>query len=418
MHCIGLAAAALTRRLPFLAAWIVVLVASLVAVPALADPGTEAAAKALQKKAIEEDFLNLDYPAAIKKLQGAAAKCGADKCSPPVKGAILRDLGAMQVLAGNEGDGRTAMGQALALDSTLDLDPSYKNPQLEAVWNDVKKKAPAAGGGGGATTAPLPGPPPAGDFAAHRSAPRSSSAPRSPSTPSTRAARPWRASSSSTRAPGMGDWKPLELKKTGDAGWGGLVPCKDVTQGTMSYYIQGFNAANDPGRHLGQPQQALLGPREGLDRGRPPGAAGTGPAQAVRRARGRRVPAGLPRLQLEEGLGRGLREERPVHQRRLRRRQVRRQEVGRRRLLDRRRVRQRQLRRRQVHRGQEGRGRRLRERRRVRQRLVQGGQVRERRREEPEVLRRPRRGARLLLPAGRAERLRAQWLRPRHAATG
>ena len=136
MYCIGLAALA-RRLLP----WIVVIVASLVAVPAWADPATEAAAKALQKKAIEEDFLNLDYPSAIKKLQGAAAKCDGDKCSPPVKGAVLRDLGAMQVLAGNEGDGRTSFGQAIALDSTLELDPSYKNPQLDAVWNDVKKKA-------------------------------------------------------------------------------------------------------------------------------------------------------------------------------------------------------------------------------------------------------------------------------------
>src|SRR6202042_1301540 len=44
---------------------------------------------------------------------------------------------------------------------------------------------------------------------------------------------------------GMGDWKPVELAKM-DSGFGGMIPCKDVTQGTMSYYIQGFNAGNDP----------------------------------------------------------------------------------------------------------------------------------------------------------------------------
>jgi hypothetical protein len=43
----------------------------------------------------------------------------------------------------------------------------------------------------------------------------------------------------------MGDWKALDLPKL-DAGYGGLIPCKDVTQGVMAYYIQGFNAANDP----------------------------------------------------------------------------------------------------------------------------------------------------------------------------
>jgi hypothetical protein len=29
-------------------------------------------------------------------------------------------------------------------------------------------------------------------------------------------------------------------------GWGGLIPCLDVTQGTMQYYVQGFDASNDP----------------------------------------------------------------------------------------------------------------------------------------------------------------------------
>jgi hypothetical protein len=43
----------------------------------------------------------------------------------------------------------------------------------------------------------------------------------------------------------MTDWKPIELPKMG-TGFGGLIPCKDVGQGTMSYYVQGFNAGNDP----------------------------------------------------------------------------------------------------------------------------------------------------------------------------
>jgi hypothetical protein len=47
------------------------------------------------------------------------------------------------------------------------------------------------------------------------------------------------------RGPGMGEWKSLELPKTG-GGWGALVPCGDVERGTFQYYIQGFNAANDP----------------------------------------------------------------------------------------------------------------------------------------------------------------------------
>ncbi len=293
----GRLAAVARRLLP----WIVVVVASLVAVPAWADPATEGAAKALQKKAIEEDFLNLDYPSAIKKLQGAAAKCGGDKCSPPVKGAVLRDLGAMQVLAGNEGEGRTSFGQALALDSTLELDPSYKNPQLEAVWTDVKKKAPAGGGGGGGT-APPAGPPPAGDFA-HTSPPeelvRTPLAIYAEYTGGETLARVI----VKYKGAGMGDWKPVELKKSGDTGWAGLVPCKDVTQGTMTYYIQGFNAANDPVATSGSRNKPFSVPVKNQIAGDPPALPGQDPPKQCGDLAGAECPPDFPGCNSKKGSG-------------------------------------------------------------------------------------------------------------------
>jgi hypothetical protein len=291
--------AALARRL---LPWIVVIVASLVAVPAWADPATEAAAKALQKKAIEEDFLNLDYPSAIKKLQGAAAKCDGDKCSPPVKGAVLRDLGAMQVLAGNEGDGRTSFGQAIALDSTLELDPSYKNPQLDAVWNDVKKKAPAAGAGGGGAATPPAGPPPAGDFA-HTAPPeelvRTPLAIYAEYTGGETLARVI----VKYKGAGMGDWKPVELKKSGESGWAGLVPCKDVTQGTMTYYIQGFNAANDPVATSGSRNKPFSVPVKNQIAGDPPALPGQDPPKQCGELAGAECPPDFPGCNTKKGSG-------------------------------------------------------------------------------------------------------------------
>jgi len=44
---------------------------------------------------------------------------------------------------------------------------------------------------------------------------------------------------------GQPDWKTLELKKT-DSGFGAMIPCKDVTQGLMKYYVQGFSDQHDP----------------------------------------------------------------------------------------------------------------------------------------------------------------------------
>jgi hypothetical protein len=224
---------------------VVAVVALLVGAPRAfaGDAAVEKEAQGLEKKAIEEDFLNVDYPAAIKKLQSAIAKCGDARCDAKIKGALLRDLGAMQILAGNEGEGRASFARALGADGALELDPAYKNPQLEGVWSDVKKKAGAGGGGGGAEPA-AGGPQPTGDFA-HTPAPEAP----------VRTPLPIYAEYSGSetlarvivkyKGQGMADWKPLELTKMG-TGFGGQVPCKDVPQGTMSYYIQGFNAANDP----------------------------------------------------------------------------------------------------------------------------------------------------------------------------
>jgi hypothetical protein len=267
-------AAASRRLLP----WLVVLVGSLVAAPAFADPKTEREAQALQKKAIEEDNLNVNYPAAIKKLQTAIGKCGADKCSPPIRASLLRDLGAMQVLNNNADEARASFAQALALDASLELDPAYKNPQIEQVWNDAKKKGGGAGGGGAPPPEPAGGggaPPasqPSGDFA-HTPPPEEL----------VRTPLPIYAEYSGSetlarvivkyKGPGMGDWKPLELPKVG-SGWGALIPCKDVGVGTIQYYIQGFNAANDPVATSGSRNKPFTVPVKPSIAGAPPGLPG------------------------------------------------------------------------------------------------------------------------------------------------
>jgi hypothetical protein len=226
-------------------ACVIVLAGTFAALPAQAvDRKAEQEAQALEKKAIEEDSLNMNYAGAVKKLQAAIGKCDGDKCGAPIRAALLRDLGAMQILNSDADGGKASFAQALAIDASLDLDPAYKTPQVEQAWNEVKagkKKGP-----------PPPkeepsGPPasqPAGDFA-HTPAPEAL----------VRTPLPIYAEYSGSetlarvivkyKAPGMGDWKPLELPKL-SGGWGAIIPCKDVAQGTIQYYIQGFNAANDP----------------------------------------------------------------------------------------------------------------------------------------------------------------------------
>jgi hypothetical protein len=232
-----------------LVSWLVVFVAVVAAVPAAADPRTERDARALQKKAIEEDNLNVNYAAAVKKLQTAVNRCGNDRCNPQLKASLYRDLGAMQLLSGNVDAGKASFAQAIRLDPTLDLDPSYKNPMLDGVWTDVKSHAggappaaaagggaaPAAGGGGGAAPA-------GGDFS---HTPPSEALVRTPLAIYVEYNGGDQLARVIAKYKVGNTWKTLELKKFGD-GFGANIPCKDVTQGTVQYYIQGFDAQNQP----------------------------------------------------------------------------------------------------------------------------------------------------------------------------
>ncbi len=240
-------AAVVRRVLPCLA----VALTTLAATPAFGDANTERQAQALQKKAVEEDSLNVNYPEAVKKLAAAIGKCDGDKCNVTLKGTLYRDLGAMLVLNGSVDDGRAAFVKALGLDPSLDLDPAYKNPMLENLWADAKRKsgggggAPAGGndtgGGGEAPSAPAPA---TGDFA---HVPAGSQLVHTPlpvyaeyvgSEKLLRVVVKY-------RGPGMTDWRPLELRRM-DTGYGGLIPCKDIAEGTVQYYIQGYGTSDDP----------------------------------------------------------------------------------------------------------------------------------------------------------------------------
>ncbi len=47
------------------------------------------------------------------------------------------------------------------------------------------------------------------------------------------------------RSESSSSWKRIDLKKL-EGGWGGLIPCGDVTTGTLRYYIQGLDESKTP----------------------------------------------------------------------------------------------------------------------------------------------------------------------------
>lgn len=202
------------------------------------DKKIEAAAKDALKK-VEDDFLQGDYAKAIDKLKKAGDACGADKCTPAIKAQVYRDLGAMYFYAKKKDDAVTAFVEALKIEPSANLNINYKTAEVDAVYEEAKKKAgpatPPAGGGGDQPT---------GDFK-HEA----------PSEAQVRTPFPiYVTYSGSTsiakvvakyKAFGDSEFTQIELAKMGD-GWGGLIACKAVTQGTLQYYVQGFDASNDP----------------------------------------------------------------------------------------------------------------------------------------------------------------------------
>lgn len=203
----------------------------------------ELVARALQKKAMDEDYLSVNFDKAADKLNQAVTKCGANHCVANLRALVRRDL-AVVYSAGNKKDlALAAMVEALKADGTIQLDPNFKTKEIEAIYNEAKKSA----GGGGAAVAVVSsggGAPPAGDFT---HTPADEQAIRTPLPIYVEYG------GSETigkvvvkyKAFGMPDFKTFELKKLGD-GWGGSLPCTDMLEGDLQYYLQGFSPTNDP----------------------------------------------------------------------------------------------------------------------------------------------------------------------------
>ncbi|HEY8078604.1 MAG TPA: hypothetical protein VIF62_30950 [Labilithrix sp.] len=222
-----------------------VIAIALIASPASADPKTEAAAKALQKKAMEEDYLATEFAKAQEKLDKAIAQCGADKCSAQLRAQLHRDLGV--VLVGGQIDrakGVAAFVDAIQADPKVALDPDLRTKDLDAAFAEAKKKAGSGGGGGGGGGGGT-GEQPQGDFA---HTPAAEQQIRTPIPIYAEYSGEEQIVKVIARYKGFGmtEWKSLELTKKGDKGWAGLIPCADVIQGKALYYLQGFNANNDP----------------------------------------------------------------------------------------------------------------------------------------------------------------------------
>jgi hypothetical protein len=237
---------------------------------ALADPATEAAAKELRRKAVEEDSLNMDYTAAIDKLTQAAQKCGDSKCSKELRAQLQQDLGFMQFSATHDnGKALSAFSAALKIDPDLALAQDYKTGEIEALWEQAKR-----GAGGTPTTSGTPdagtaqtGGTPTGDFVT-----------TPPEEGQNRTPLPIYVEYTGTatltkvdlryKGQGMPSFKTATMQKVGE-GYGVLIPCEDVITGTVQFFVQATDSEGNSVT-LGGPHQTFSVPIKHKFVGEPP----------------------------------------------------------------------------------------------------------------------------------------------------
>jgi hypothetical protein len=215
--------------------------ATVVARPAFAenDRLETAAKKAL--KAAEADYLGMRYTAGVARLRKAAAACGEKGCSPLTRAALVCDVATMLYRSKDQSAAEKAWKIAVKISPDIMLNPAYEQPDVAAAFI-------------AATIGPPPG---RGDFA--HTAPAEQKA--------------------NTPLPlyftgGGGDvehlvvhylpqggasWKTVELAKQ-DKGWGGVVPCVDVTVGYFRYYVQGQNGHRASSGSTGDAQHVFVVP--------------------------------------------------------------------------------------------------------------------------------------------------------------
>lgn len=263
----------------------------LVAAPQIAAAAPkDAAAKAMDQEAMNNDFLMADFPAAETKLKKAIDTCGASGCSPQVKAQILVHLGIVQVNQGNNAGGEQSFSQALAVLPSVEPEADFTTPEVAKVFEAAKQKTAAPPTTPTEPTTPPPAETPAGELAVmpvpeqmiNTPVPVSVEVPEGMSV----------AKVIVMYKPFGGEWRKLELQKRRDS-WQGLIPCLDVTTtGDLRFYVKALDAVGDQIAGAGTSKQPLVVKIKNQLDGEPPHLPNTPPPAQCRAAED--CPPGFP----------------------------------------------------------------------------------------------------------------------------
>ena len=256
----------------------------------------------LYDKAMDEDYLSVEFDKAEVKLKKALDTCGKDGCSPEVLGKIHVGMATVHGVGQSKLDAaKTDLVAALKADPSCKLIDGLTTPELEKKFKEAKDEAGGKSSGSGGTNdggeggeGGEGGAAPAakvGDFA-HTplaEAPINTPLPIFAEVPDDIGAtkvvvryKPY----------GGNKWQTLQLKKI-ENGFGGEIPCSDITTtGDVRYYII---ATDDQGLSLAQAgslKEPFRVPVKNKISGDAPSLPGKNPPKAC--AAAQECPPGLP----------------------------------------------------------------------------------------------------------------------------
>ncbi len=273
------------RRAPPGSLVFVLLVFALVGSARAEDRRVEAAAKDALRRA-QIDYRAVAYDRALARLQKAERACGARQCSRATHAALLRDIGVMHLVNGEEAEAQGSFAAALQLDPTLQWNSAYAARDLRAAWEAARK---AAHIGERPPPEEVVGPQPTGDFT-HTPAPEQAVKTPLPVYVEYGGAQKPAEVVVKYKAADASAYKRASLTPVGN-GWGGVIPCADVTQGLMRYYVQGFDASGEPILNSGDPRRPYTVPIRASITAPPPSLPGQSPPKRCGEGEGEEAAA-------------------------------------------------------------------------------------------------------------------------------
>lgn len=208
--------------------------------PASAAGERDKDAQKLLDQAINEDYLNADFPKATAKLKDALKKCGASGCTPSLVAKIHVSLGTIYGAGMSKlDDAKAEFALGLKADPAVTVDSSLTNPDLDKAFAEVKKSAGSgtAGSTGVGTAGPKKPPSSDGDAGTHKAPPEQTVNTPVPIYMEPSDEQPTSKVTLRYKPFGSKTYKSVELKKMGK-GFGGEIPCDDVTTtGDIKYFF-------------------------------------------------------------------------------------------------------------------------------------------------------------------------------------